>query len=155
MGSIIYTLVNSPRDFTRIKIRVESQIFKSLTWSTLWLLLIFKSSTWSFDLNFYNNVLQGVLMSKPDNSDGSRGQLTAGTDICHLDEVYPRQCPCRRAFDLGSVFGTWRTRQWSDESKGTWGFTQVQPPRKVKGLRPACLTLYWRCGCDDGVTMAA
>jgi hypothetical protein len=23
------------------------------------------------------------------------------------------------------------------------GFTQVQPPRKVKGLRPACLTLYW------------
>jgi hypothetical protein len=58
------------------------------------------------------------------------------------DEVYPRQCPCRRAFDLGSILGTWRTRRRSDESSGTRGFTQVQPPRKVKGLRPACLTLY-------------
>jgi hypothetical protein len=58
------------------------------------------------------------------------------------DEVYPRQCPCRRAFDLGNVLGTRRTRRRSDESKGTQGFTQVQPPRKVKGLRPACLTSY-------------
>jgi hypothetical protein len=58
------------------------------------------------------------------------------------DEVYLRQCPCRRAFDLGSVLEYWRIRRRSDESKGTRGFTQVQPPRKVKGLRPACLTLY-------------
>jgi hypothetical protein len=58
------------------------------------------------------------------------------------DEVYPRQCPCRRAFNLGSELGTWRTRRRSDESRGTRGFTQVQPPQKVKGLRPACLTLY-------------
>jgi viroplasmin and RNaseH domain-containing protein len=27
--------------------------------------------------------------------------------ITTADEVYPRQCPCRRAFDLGSVLGTW------------------------------------------------
>jgi hypothetical protein len=58
------------------------------------------------------------------------------------DEVYPRQCPCRRAFELENVLGTWRTRRRLDESRGTRGFTQVQPPRKVKGLRPACLTLY-------------
>jgi hypothetical protein len=71
------------------------------------------------------------------------------------NKVYPRQCPCRRAFDLGSVLGTWRTRRWSDESRGTQEFTQVQPPRKVKGLRPACLTLYWWRGGDDGGTMVA
>jgi ribonuclease HI len=59
-----------------------------------------------------------------------------------VDEVYPRQCPYQRAFDLGSVLGTWQTRRRSDESRGTQEFTQVQPPRKVKGLRPACLTLY-------------
>jgi hypothetical protein len=58
------------------------------------------------------------------------------------DQVYPRQCPCQRAFNLGSVLGTWRTRRRSDESKGTREFTQVRPPWKVKGLRPACLTLY-------------
>jgi hypothetical protein len=58
------------------------------------------------------------------------------------DEVYPRQCPCLRAFDLGSALGTWRTRRRSDESIGTREFTQVRPPWKVKGLRPACLTLY-------------
>jgi hypothetical protein len=71
------------------------------------------------------------------------------------DEVDPRQCPCRRAFDLESELGTWRTRRRSDESRGTRGFTQVQPPRKVKGLRPACLTLYLGGDGDDGVTMVA
>jgi hypothetical protein len=60
------------------------------------------------------------------------------------DEVYPRQCPCRRAFDLGSELRTWRTRRRSNESRRTQGFTQVQPPRKVKGLRPACLTFVLR-----------
>jgi hypothetical protein len=58
------------------------------------------------------------------------------------DEVYPRQCPCLRAFDLGSALGTWRTRRRSDESSGTREFTQVRPPWKGKGLHPACLTLY-------------
>jgi hypothetical protein len=62
--------------------------------------------------------------------------------LAPIDKVYPRQCPCRRAFDLGNLLGTWRTRRRSDESKGTRGFTQVRPPWKVKGLRPACLTLY-------------
>jgi hypothetical protein len=68
--------------------------------------------------------------------------LIEATWSAPIDEVYPWQCPCRRAFDLGSVLGTWRTRRRSDKSKGTQEFTQVQPPRKVKGLRPACLTLY-------------
>jgi hypothetical protein len=40
-----------------------------------------------FRLIFYYNVSQGVLMNKPDNSDGSRGQLTAGTDTCHLLQI--------------------------------------------------------------------
>jgi hypothetical protein len=40
--------------------------------------------------------------------------------------------------------GTWRTRRRSDESRRTRGLTQVQPPRKVKGLRPACLTFVLR-----------
>jgi hypothetical protein len=85
MGSIIYTLVSSPRDSTRINIRVESQIFDLISsfdiflFSNLWLGLLI--------LSFYNNVLQGVLMSKPDNSNGSRGQLTAGTDTCHLLQI--------------------------------------------------------------------
>jgi hypothetical protein len=60
--------------------------------------------------------------------------------VTDSDEVYPRQCPCRRAFDLWSELRTWRTRRRSNESRRTRGFTQVQPPRKVKGLRPACLT---------------
>jgi hypothetical protein len=71
-----------------------------------------------------------------------RETYTSTWRLSVTDEVLTRQCPCRRAFDLGSVLGTWRTRRRSDESKGTRGFTQVQPPRKVKGLRPACLTLY-------------
>jgi hypothetical protein len=40
-----------------------------------------------FRIIFYYNVSQGVLMNKPDNSDGSRGQLTAGTDTCHLLQI--------------------------------------------------------------------
>jgi hypothetical protein len=73
----------------------------------------------------------------------------------HGDEVYPRQCPCRRAFELENVWGTWRTRRRSDENREARGFTQVQPPRKVKGLRPACLTFYWCGDGGEGVTMEA
>jgi hypothetical protein len=87
MGSIIYTLVSSPRDSTRI---ADSGWISDLQFFDLintWLLLILKSSTWSFDLSFLYNILQGALMNKPDNSDRSRGQLTAGTDTCHLLQI--------------------------------------------------------------------
>jgi hypothetical protein len=86
-GSIVYTLVSSPRDSTRIADLgwiLDLQIFDLIN---AWLLHLFKSSTWSFDLSFYYSVSQGVLMSKPDNSDGSRGQLTARTDTCHLLQI--------------------------------------------------------------------
>jgi hypothetical protein len=36
---------------------------------------------------FHYIISQGVLMNKPDNSDGSRGQLTAGTNTCHLLQI--------------------------------------------------------------------
>jgi hypothetical protein len=63
-GSIIYTIVNSPRDSTRIADSgwiSDLQIFDLIN---IWLLHIFKSSTWSFDLSLYYNVSQGVLMNK-------------------------------------------------------------------------------------------
>jgi hypothetical protein len=87
-GSIIYTLVSSPRDSTRIADLgwiSDLQIFD--------LINIYSSYLRIFDLVsrliifYYYNVLQGVLMNKSDNSDGSRGQLTAGTDICHLLQI--------------------------------------------------------------------
>jgi hypothetical protein len=83
-GSIIYTLVSSPRDSTRIA---------DSGWiSNLWLDQYLTSSDLQifdlvFRLIFYYNVSQGVLMNKPDNSDGSRGQLTARTDTCHLLQI--------------------------------------------------------------------
>jgi hypothetical protein len=86
-GSIIYTLVSSPQDSIRI---VDSGRISDLQFFDLintWLLQISKSLTWSFDLSFYYDISQGVLMNKPDNSDGSRGQLTAGTDTCHLLQI--------------------------------------------------------------------
>jgi hypothetical protein len=83
-GSIIYTLVSSPWDSTRIADSgwiSNLQIFKSLTWSIFWLLIlpVFKHK------QFF--ISQGVVMNKPDNSDGSRGQLTAGIDTCHLLQI--------------------------------------------------------------------
>jgi hypothetical protein len=48
--------------------------------------MLLNLSTWSYRL-IHSNTLQGVLMNKPDNSDGSRGQLTAGTDTCHLLQI--------------------------------------------------------------------
>jgi hypothetical protein len=87
MGSIIYTLVSSPRDSTRI---ADSGWISDLQFFDLintWLLQILKSLTWSFDLSFCYDISQGVLMNKPDNSDRSRGQLTARTDTCHLLQI--------------------------------------------------------------------
>jgi hypothetical protein len=85
-GSIIYTLVSSPRDSTRL---VDSgwisdlQIFDLINIFSLYLQIF----DLVFRLIFYYKVLQGVLMNKPDNSNRSRGQLTAGTDTCHLLQI--------------------------------------------------------------------
>jgi hypothetical protein len=111
MGSIIYTLVSSPRDSTRIADSgwiSDLQIFDLINTR---LLHIFKSSTWSFDLSF-DNVSQGVFMNKPDNSDGSRGQLTAKTDTCHLLQI---QSPWTWIRETGQThpFAAFRTyKEW-------------------------------------------
>jgi hypothetical protein len=84
--SIIYTLVSSPRDSTRI---VDSGWISDL--QIIDLINTFSSYLQIFDLVFrlifYYNVSQGVLMNKPNNSDGSRGQLTVGIDTCHLLQI--------------------------------------------------------------------
>jgi hypothetical protein len=47
-------------------------------------------------------------MNKPDNSDRSRGQLTAGTDTCHLLQI---QSPWTRIWETGQThsFAAFRT----------------------------------------------
>jgi hypothetical protein len=63
------------------------------------------------------------------------------------DEVLSRQCPCLKAFDLGSALRTWRTRRRSDESRRTRDFTQVRPLGRVKTY----VLLVWLC--IDGVAL--
>jgi hypothetical protein len=51
-------------------------------------------------------------MNKPDNSDGSRGQLTAETDTCHLLQI---QSPWTRIRETGQThsFAAFRTyKEW-------------------------------------------
>jgi hypothetical protein len=110
-GSIIYTLVSSPWDSTRIvdSCRISNlQIFDLVNSSSSSNL-----STWSFDLYSMTIICsQGVLMNKPDNSDGSRGQLTAGTDTCHLLQI---QSPWTWIRDTGQThsFASFRTyKEW-------------------------------------------
>jgi hypothetical protein len=111
-GSIIHTLVSSPRNSIRI---VDSGWISDLQFFDLintCLLQILKSSTWSFDLSFRYDISQGVLMNKPDNSDRSRGQLTAGTDTCHLLQI---QSPWTWIRETGQThfFAAFRTyREW-------------------------------------------
>jgi hypothetical protein len=65
-----------------------------------------------FWLIFYYNVSQGVLMNKPNNSDGSRDQLTAGTDTCHLLQI---QSPWTWIQETGQTysFAAFRTyKEW-------------------------------------------
>jgi hypothetical protein len=47
-------------------------------------------------------------MNKPDNSDGSRGQLTAGADTCHLIQI---QFPWTWIWETGQThsFAAFRT----------------------------------------------
>jgi hypothetical protein len=87
MSPIIYTLVSSPRDSTRIANSGWISDFQFFDLINTWLLQICKSSTWSFDLSFITISCKGFLMNKPDNSNGSRGQLTAGIDTCHLLQI--------------------------------------------------------------------
>jgi hypothetical protein len=62
----------------------------------------------AFSTYFHDILSQGVLKSKPDNSDGSRGQLTAGTDTCHLLQI---QFPWILIRDTGQThsFAAFRT----------------------------------------------
>ena len=112
-GSIIYTLVSSPRDSTRTAGSgwiSDLQIFDLINFFDFF--LSFKSLNWSFDLTFCYDTSQGVLMNKPDNSDGSRGQLTAGTDTCHLLQI---QSPWIWIRDTGQThsFAAFRTyKEW-------------------------------------------
>jgi hypothetical protein len=53
---------------------------------------------------------------------------TAGILALVVDEVLPRQCPCRRAFDRGSVLGIRRTQRRSINDEGHTNFTQVHVP---------------------------
>jgi hypothetical protein len=113
MGSIIYTLVSSPRDSTRITNLgwiSDLQIFDLINFFDFF--LSFKSSTWSFDLSFCHDISQGVLMNKPNNSDGSRGQLTARTYTCHLLQI---QSPWTWIWETGQThsFAAFRTyKKW-------------------------------------------
>jgi hypothetical protein len=51
-------------------------------------------------------------MNKPDNSDGSRGQLTAGTDTCHLLQIQSPWIWIRET-DQTHSFATFRTyKEW-------------------------------------------
>jgi hypothetical protein len=87
MGSIIYSLVSSPWDSTRIE--DSGRISNLLNLRLDHLFDFFVSSNLRLGLltYFHYNTSQGVLMIKPDNSDGSRGQLTTGTDTCHLLQI--------------------------------------------------------------------
>jgi hypothetical protein len=112
MGSIIHTLVSSPRDSIRI---ADSGWISDLQFFYLintCLLQILKSLTWSFNLSFRYDISQGVLMNKPDNSGGSRGQLTVGTDTCHLLQI---QSPWTWIRETGQThsFAAFRTyKKW-------------------------------------------
>jgi hypothetical protein len=65
-----------------------------------------------------------------------------------IDEVYPRQCPCLRAFDSWSVCGIQRTCRRSDNTR-KHRFYLGSAPLMGKDLCPACLTLLLGClhGC--------
>jgi hypothetical protein len=111
-GSIIYTLVSSPQDSTRI---ADSGWISDLQFFDLintCLLQILKSLSWSFDLSFCYDISQGVLMNKPDNSDGSRCLLTAGIDTSHLLQI---QSPWTWIRETGQThsFAVFRTyKKW-------------------------------------------
>jgi hypothetical protein len=111
-GSIIYTLVSSPRDSARIANSGWISDFQFFDLINTWLLQIFKSSTWSFDLSFILIFCKGFLMNKPDNSDESRGQLTTRIDTCHLLQIQSPWTWIRETYQTHS-FAAFRTyKEW-------------------------------------------
>jgi hypothetical protein len=108
MGSIIYTLVSSPQDSTRIADSgwiSNLHIFDLIHLST-------SSPSCTKKINIFRYISQGVLMNKPDNSNGSRGQLTAGTNTCHLLQI---QSPWTWIRETGQTysFAVFRTyKEW-------------------------------------------
>jgi hypothetical protein len=58
------------------------------------------------------------------------------------DEVLTRQCPCLRAFDLGSALGTWRTRRRSINDEGHTKFYPGSRPLGGGSLHPASNLVY-------------
>jgi hypothetical protein len=108
-GSIIYTLVSSPRDSTRIANSGWISNLQIFDFDQSFDFLFFLYSKIN---NFHYIISQGVLMNKPDNSDGSRGQLTAGTDTCHILQI---QSPWTWIRETGQThsFATFRTyKEW-------------------------------------------
>jgi hypothetical protein len=108
-GSIIYTLVSSPWDSTRIA--DSGWISNLLNLQLDHFFDFFISSNLWIGLSTYN-ISQGVLMNKPDNSDGARGQLTTGTDTCHLLQI---QSPWTWIRETGQIhsFAAFRTyKEW-------------------------------------------
>jgi hypothetical protein len=74
--------------------------------------LLTSSSCTKKETLFIIFISQGVLMNKPDNFDGSRGQLTAGTDTCHLLQI---QSPWTWIWETGQThsFAAFRTyKEW-------------------------------------------
>jgi hypothetical protein len=107
-GSIIYTLVSSTRDSTRI---IDSGWISNLHFFDLINLSTFSSCIQKINI-FHYIISQGVLMNKPDNFDGSRGQLTVGADTCHLLQI---QSPWTWIQETGQThsFSAFRTyKEW-------------------------------------------
>jgi hypothetical protein len=76
----------APEILLELQIRVESPIF-DLRLDHFFDFFISLNLRLGHSTYFHGNISQGVLMNKPDNSDGSRGQLTARTDTCHLLQI--------------------------------------------------------------------
>jgi hypothetical protein len=114
------------------------------------------SSSTSYGSNLNGIGQPGVGMhapiSCPKEARGSMMQTVCPSWAQHhrmaCDEVYPRQCPCLRAFDLWSACGIRRTRRRSINDEGHTNLPRFGPP-EGKDLHPACLILYclysWRC----------
>jgi hypothetical protein len=146
LGSIIYTLVSSPRDSTRI-----ADLGFNLRSSNLRLdQYLISSDLQIFDLVFrlifYYNVLQGVLMNKPDNSDGSRGQLTTRTDTCHLLQIqspwtWIRETGQTHSFAAFRTYKGWIPLVLRVPSVSTRIFIRVVDTDKYK--QSASICVYW------------
>jgi hypothetical protein len=80
-----------------------------------------------------------------DVSGGPRPISSPAPQTAPIDEVYPRQCPCRRAFDLGSVLGDLANSAAIRQKQRNTGIYPGSAP--LEGKRPtSCLSdfvLMW------------